>query len=249
MSDMGDNVVPRQRKHSTSTSDSFSSFPGSVDTALPALMARASIAAKQMRYFRLAAKSLSFSELLASAMRAGFTQLNADTQRKEATFQWSVGDPDLVFSVSFGEAARASIVAESSRDIIGLTLTCYSHAPCISVETNPLLINGELGHNALLFRDILLIFPDFDDLPAWSKYWQAGSEPRTSTPGTFRQEGPYDFVARFRSGGVTAASAMYRTWKLICSKRGGRFSLPAFALFISGKLRFAPTDKRTWRDV
>jgi hypothetical protein len=231
--------VPLRRKGPTSTSDSISAFPGSDDATRPALMERASIAAKQMRYFGLAAKSLTFNDLLPSAMRAGFTQLNADTQRKEVTFQWSVGEPDLIFLVSFNDAGRTSIVAQSCGDIFGLILTCYSHPPSISVETNPLLVNKELGRNALLFRDMLLIFSDFDDLPAWTKYWQTDSEPAPSTVGAFHREGILDFVARFRRGGVTVASVMCRTWKSISSRWGTRFSLPVFALLIIGKLRYA----------
>lgn len=138
---------------------------------LPALMERAWNAARQMRYFGLAAKRLSFSELLPSAKRAGFSQLNEDAQRKEATFQWSGGQPDLIFSVSLNDAARASIVAESCGDIFGLILTGYPHVPNISVETNPSLENKELGRNALLFREMLLTFSDFDGMPAWTKYW------------------------------------------------------------------------------
>ncbi|MGZ5870560.1 MAG: hypothetical protein ACXWKP_00425 [Bradyrhizobium sp.] len=166
------NVVPLQRKDPAAAGSNKGYFPGSVQNMadLPALMERASNAARQMRYFRLAAKK-SFSELLLSAKRAGFTSLYEDTQRKEATFQWSVGAPDFIFSVSLRDAARASIVAESRADIFGLILIGYSHAPSISVETNPSLGNKELGRNALLFRDMMLTFPDFDGMPAWTKYW------------------------------------------------------------------------------
>jgi hypothetical protein len=230
-------VVRLQRKNPAAIGGGNPSFIGADETTLPALMERASNAARQMRYFGLVAKRSSFSELLPSAKRAGFTLLNEDTQRKEATFQWSAGEPDFIFSVSFNDAARASIVAESCGDIFGLILTFYSHAPNISVETNPSLGNKELGRNALLFRDTLLIFPDFDDLPAWTKYWQTGSEPPVSTVGVFHREWLFDF-ARFRRGGVTAAFVMCRTWKPISSKRGSRFSLSMLALSIIGKLRF-----------
>ena len=80
------------------------------------------------------------------------------------------GEPDFMFSVSLNEATRASIVALSCGDIFGLILTGYSHVPNISVETNPSLENKELGRNALLFRDMLLTFPDFDGMPGWTKY-------------------------------------------------------------------------------
>jgi len=164
------NVVRLQCRNAAAMGGSDASSPVAVET-LPALMERASNAARQMRYFGLAAKRSSFSELLLSAKRAGFTLLNEDTQRKEAMFQWSAGEPDFIFSVSLGDATRASIVAESRGDIFGLILTGYSHVPNISVETNPSLENKELGRNALVFRDMLLTFPDFDGMPAWTKYW------------------------------------------------------------------------------
>jgi hypothetical protein len=164
------NVVRLQRRNTAAIGDSDASSPLAVET-LPALMERASNAARQMRYFGLVAKRSSFSELRPSAKRAGFTPLNEDTERKEAAFQWSAGEPDFIFSVSLNDAERASIVAESCGDIFGLILTGYSHVPNISVETNPSLENKELGRNAVLFRDMLLTFPDFDGLPAWTKYW------------------------------------------------------------------------------
>jgi hypothetical protein len=167
-----DNVVPLQRKIAASGSDAISSVPRSVEANLPALMERASNAAKQMRYFGLVVKkSASFSELLRSAKRAGFTALSEDTHREEAMFQWFASEPDFSFFVAFGDAALGSVIAESRGDILGLILTAYSQSPNISVETNPSLGNKDLGRNALLFRDILLMFPDFDDAPAWTKYW------------------------------------------------------------------------------
>jgi hypothetical protein len=163
------NVVRLQRR-GAAASDGDESSPVAVET-LAALMERASNAARQMRYFRLMAKRASFNDLLPSAKRAGFTQLVEDTQRKEAKFQWSGGEQDFIFFVSLNDSARASIVAESCGDIFGLILTGYSHVANISVETNPSLETEELGRNALMFRDMLLTFPDFDGMPAWTKYW------------------------------------------------------------------------------
>jgi hypothetical protein len=45
------------------------------------------------------------------------------------------------------------------------------------VEADPAVDDHELGHNALLFRDMLLAMPGFDDMPAWTKY------PEGSMPG------------------------------------------------------------------
>ena len=185
------------------------------ETALPNLMKRASDAGRQMRYFGLAARKSSFNELLTSAQRAGFIPLNEDMQRKEATFQWSTGEPDFIFSVSFNDVARASVIAELCGDIFGLILTSYSHAPSVSVETNPSLGNRELGRNALLFRDVLLMFPDFDDDPAWTKYL----EPHASdVGGGFHWEMIFDF-AQIQRRGVTAVSAIIsRTWRSISTQ-------------------------------
>ncbi len=205
------NVVQLQPKNAAAIGDS--SFISTDETTLPALMKRASDAGRQMRYFGLVAKRSSFSELLPSARRAGFIPLDEHTERKEVTFQWSAGEPDFIFSVSFKDAARASIVAESCGDIFGLILTGYSDVPSISVETNPSLENNELGHNALLFRDILLMFPDFDDLPAWTKC----QEPHASDAGGFHWARVSDF-ARFRRGGVPAASEICRIWQSISSQ-------------------------------
>jgi hypothetical protein len=150
------------------TSGAKAPAPGFIDSS--DLMERAEIAAKQMRYFGLVAQKSSFSELLPSAQRAGFALLHEDTKRKEAEFQWATGEPDFFFSVSFERPDRVSVIAESYGDIFGLVLVSHSHVPNISVETKPSLGKHELGRNALRFRDVLLMFPDFDSMPAWTKY-------------------------------------------------------------------------------
>ena len=192
-----------------------SSLISTDETTLPNLMKRASDAGRQMRYFGLVARKSSFYELLPSARRAGFIPLYEDRQRKEATFQWLTGEPDFIFSVSFNDVARASVIAESCGDIFGLILTSYSHAPSVSVETNPSLGNRELGRNALLFRDVLLMFPDFDDHPAWTKYL----EPHASDEGGgFHWEMIFDF-AQIQRRGVTAVSPIIsRTWRSISTQ-------------------------------
>jgi hypothetical protein len=146
--------------------------------------------------------------------RAGFISLNEDMQRKEATFQLSTGELDFIFSVSFNDVAIASVIAESCGDIFGLILTSYSHAPSVSVETNPSLGNRELGRNALLFRDVLLMFPDFDGDPAWTKCLESHA---SDVGGGFHWETIFDF-AQFRRRGATAASAISRTWRSISSQ-------------------------------
>ena len=203
----------RQRKNAAATGERSTSPNSADETTLPALMQRASNAARQMRYFGLVAKRTSFSELVPSATRAGFTLLNEDRARKEATFRWSAGEPDFIFSVSLNDAARASIVAESRGDLFGLILTGLSHAPTISVETNPAFENNALGRKALLFRDILLMFPDFDDLPAWTKC----PEPDASKVASFHWEMIFDF-ASFRRGGLAVAIELRRRLKLIASQ-------------------------------
>jgi len=191
-----------------------SSLISTDETTLPNLMKRASDAARQMRYFGLVARKSSFNDVLPSARRAGFIPLNEDTQRKEATFLWSTGEPDFTFSVSFNDVAGASVIATSRGDIFGLILTSYSHAPSVSVETNPSLGNRELGRNALLFRDVLLMFPDFDDVPAWIKFL----EPHASdVGGWFHGETIFDLV-QFRRRGAYAVSAFFRTWRSISSQ-------------------------------
>jgi hypothetical protein len=148
-------------------------FPGFIELELKSsdLVQRAEIVAKQMRYFGLAAKKLSFSELTQSAKRAGFALLKEDTERKEAGFQWATRKPDFAFSVSFEIPDRVSVIADSGAgDIFGLVLVSHSHVPNISVETKPWMGSDELGSNALRFRNSLLGFPDFDGKPAWTKY-------------------------------------------------------------------------------
>lgn len=152
-------TIPFQRKQ-----------PAAIVAFEPALMERAEIAAKQMRYFGLVARKSSFSELVPSAKRAGFALLHENAERKEAVLHWATGEPDLIFSVSFEHPTKVSVVAESCGDIFGLALLSYSHVPSISVETKPSLGSQELGRNARRFRDILLTLPDFDDVPAWTKY-------------------------------------------------------------------------------
>jgi hypothetical protein len=157
-------IVPLQRGKA--------SFPGTPEPEpkLSGLEERAANAAKQMKYFGLFAQRSSFSELLPSAKRAGFALLNEDTKRKEAAFQWGTGEPDFIFSISFEHPDRVSAIAESCSDIFGLVLASHSHTSNISIETKPWLGSHDLGRNALLFRDILLTFPDFDDVAAWTRY-------------------------------------------------------------------------------
>jgi hypothetical protein len=91
-------------------------------------------------------------------------------QNQEASFRWAAGKPDFIFSVSFKDPEAPSVIAESADDIFGLILASCSHATRISVETSPSVGNKELGRNASIFRDILLMLPDFDDMPAWTKF-------------------------------------------------------------------------------
>jgi hypothetical protein len=165
-----DNVVWLKRTNGAAFDDDVASSCVAGND-LHALMERASHAARQMRYFGLATKLFSFSELIPSAQRAGFIQVDANAERQEATFRSPAGEPDLVFSVSFSDPAKVSTVAEARSDIFGLVLTTYSHVPTISVETNPSLKNEDLGPNALPLREVLLTYPDFDNIPAWTKYW------------------------------------------------------------------------------
>ena len=194
------NVVRLQRRRAASR-EGVASLPEEIET-LPDLMERASNAARQMRYFSLAARRFSFDELASSARRAGFILVEEDPQLKEASFQWATGTSDLIFSVSFRDPARISIVAESQADIFGLILTAYSHITTISVETNPGVEDRELGHNALLFRDMLLATPGFDDMPAWTKY------PEGQMPDA-------DGLLEMWRDGVSLASVFGRAWKSI----------------------------------
>ncbi len=134
----------------------------------PDLLRRASNVAMQMRYFGLIVERSSFEELLPSAARAGFSMLGEDKGNQEVSFQWALGKPDFVFSVSFKHPA--SVVAQSLDDFLGLTLTSSSYAAGISVETNHSFGGQELGRNALALRDILLTLPDFDATPGWTKF-------------------------------------------------------------------------------
>lgn len=172
---------------------------------LPALMDRASNAARQMRYFGLAMKKFSFEQLISSASRAGFVQLGENPQFREVSFQWASGPLDLIFSISFRDPARISVVAESQADIFGLVLTSYSDVSTTSVEIKPTVAERELGPNALLFRDMLLTFPGFDDVPAWTKY------PEGHFPA------PAGLVEMWRDG-VSVASLFRRTWHALCEK-------------------------------
>jgi hypothetical protein len=134
------------------------------------LLNRATTASRQMRYFGLVARKCSFSELFPSASRAGFTLLSQDLQEKEARFRWHLGESDFIFSVSFKDPAKVSVVAESCGDILGLALVSHSHVTDISVETKPWLGSDQIGPNAIRFREILLGFPGFIATPAWANY-------------------------------------------------------------------------------
>jgi hypothetical protein len=194
------NVFRLQRKRSVIRDDD-PSHPGEIER-LSALMERASNAARQMKYFSLASKKFSFEELALSARRAGFVQVAGNPRLKEASFEWGSGHADLIFSVSFREPAKISIIAESQADIFGLILTAYGHAATVSVEINPTIEDSDLGPNAFLFRDMLLTFPDFDDMPAWAKHPE----------GYIPEAG--GLVELWRDG-VTVASVFGRTWNSI----------------------------------
>jgi hypothetical protein len=143
---------------------------GDIDASLSLLMDRASNTARQMRYFGLLAKRASYDELVPSAKRAGFFVLSEDVQNQEVWFQWASGKPDFVFLVSVKDTEAPSVVALSLGDIFGLVLTSTSRAIGISVELRPSIGPMDLGSNASLFLDILLAHPDFDDMPAWTKF-------------------------------------------------------------------------------
>lgn len=196
------NVVRLQRR-SAAVRDEDSSFPAGAE-ALSALMERASNAVRQMRYFSLAIKQFSFDELTLSARRAGFVQVDERPRGYEASFRWASGTPDLIFSVSFCDPARISIVAESQADVFGLSLTAYSDVSTVSVETNPTIEDNNLGPNARLFRDMLLTFPGFDDMPAWTKY------PEGHMPDS------RGLIEMWRDG-ISVASIFGRAWKSISS--------------------------------
>jgi hypothetical protein len=196
------NVVRLQRR-SAAVRDEDTSFPEGAE-ALSALMERASNAVRQMRYFILAIKRFSFGELTSSARRAGFVQVDERPRRDEASFRWASGTPDLIFLVSFRDPARISIIAESQADIFGLILTAYSDISTVSVETNPTIEDNNLGPNALLFRDMLLTFPGFDDMPGWIKH------PEGHVPDA------RGLIEMWRDG-VSVASVFGRAWKSISS--------------------------------
>jgi hypothetical protein len=152
------------------TNSEAPSDAGNRELFSPDLLPRVKMVGQQMRYFALVARKCSFNELFASARRAGFTLLSEDPQEKEARFRWGLSEPDFIFSVSFKDPEKVSVVAESCGDILGLVLVSHSHVADISVETKPWLGSDELGPNATRLRDILLTFPDFIATPAWSSY-------------------------------------------------------------------------------
>ena len=201
------NVVRLQRRSAAARDRAIGngdpSFPEGAE-ALSALMERTSNAVRQMRYFSLAIKQFSFDELTLSARRAGFVQVDERPRGYDASFRWASGTPDLIFSVSFCDPARISIVAESQADVFGLSLTAYSDVSTVSVETNPTIEDNSLGPNALLFRDMLLTFPGFDDMPGWTKY-----------PEGYMPEAR-GLIEMWRDG-VSVASVFGRAWKWIRS--------------------------------
>lgn len=201
------NVVRLQRRsaavRNAAIRDEDNSLPEQTEM-LSALMERASHAVRQMRYFNLAIKQFSLDQMISSARRAGFVSVEEERQRDEASFRWASGRPDLIFSVSFREPDRISIVAESQADIFGLILTAYSDDSTVSVETNPTVEDNNLGPNALLFRDMLLTFPGFDDIPAWTKYPE----------GCVREASGLFEMWR---DGVSLASVFVRAWKWVWS--------------------------------
>lgn len=149
-----DNVAPRPA-------------PASSDNSITD---RAKLVALQMRYFLLVARKCAFHEMLPSASRAGFTLLEEDAGKREARLRWAEGEPDFVFSVSYRDPDKVSVVAEARGDIAGLVLIGHSHVSDISVEMNPWLAEHELGRSAATFRDDLLALPDFVATPAWVNY-------------------------------------------------------------------------------
>jgi hypothetical protein len=199
--DASEPKVVRLQRGVVANRDEKSSHAAGIEE-LPALMERASNAARQMKYFCLAAKRFSFEELASSAVRAGFVQAAINPQSREALFKWGAGQPDLIFLVSFRDPVRVSVVAESRADVFGLVLTAYSQVASVSVEINPTAESSGLGHHALLFKEMLLTFPGFDDIPAWAKYPEGQiSEAR-------------GLVEMWRDG-VSIASVFGRTWNAI----------------------------------
>jgi hypothetical protein len=120
----------------------------------PKLVARAEIAAKQMRYFRLFSQKGSFEELPASAKRAGFEMKCEDALGKAAGFHWAADrDPDFAFFVSFGDPEAVSVSADSHGDIFGLVMTSISDIPKIIIEAKPWLVEHEFGRNGISFGE------------------------------------------------------------------------------------------------
>jgi hypothetical protein len=115
----------------------------------PKLVARAEIAAKQMRYFRLFSQRGLFVELGASASRAGFEMTHQDFFEKKAGFHWrSEADRDFRFLVSFEDPEAVTVTAESQGDIFGLIMTSVSNIPRIGIETKFSLVEDGFGENA-----------------------------------------------------------------------------------------------------
>jgi hypothetical protein len=197
------NVVRLARTSASTPRDGVASPAGIASIA--ALMERASIAVRQMKYFSLAARRFTFDELTASATRAGFIPIMNYSHPKEASFRWGAGEPDLIFTATYQDAARVSIVAETQADIFGLILTAYSQASTISVEANPMIEDKELGRNALMFRDMLLTFPGFEDVPAWTSYPEVGGAEAGG------------LVEMWRDG-VCVASVFGRAWNSISTR-------------------------------
>jgi len=201
--DVETNIVRLARSSASTPRDNTA--PPSEVANIAALMERASNAVRQMRYFSLAAKRFTFDELTSSAARAGFIAIAEYPHLNEASFQWGAGAPDLVFTAVYQGSAGASIVAETQADVFGLILTAYSQASTISVEANPTIKNKELGENAQLFRDMLLTFPGFEDVPAW-----------TSHPEVVEREAG-GLVQMWRDG-ACVASVFGRTWNSISAR-------------------------------
>jgi hypothetical protein len=203
----GDNVVTnvvRLPRKSASTLRDDTAPPEEV-ARLTALMDRVSNAVRQIRYFSLAAKRFTYDELTSSATRAGFILSAEYPQLQEASFEWGAGAADLLFTASYRDPDRASIVAQSQGDIFGLILTAYSEISTISVEINPTVEDKELGENALLFRDMVLTFPGFEDVPAWTRY------PEIAAP----EAG--GLVEMWRDG-ISLASVFGWTWSSISER-------------------------------
>lgn len=196
--------VMRLRRKSASILRNDTAPPEEV-ARLAALMDRVSSAVRQMKYFRLAATRFTHDELASSATRAGFILKAENAGLQEASFEWGAGAADLLFTASYRDPARASIIAQSQGDIFGLILIAYSDISTISVEINPTIEAGELGENALLFRDMILTFPGFEDVPAWTSY------PEIAAP----EAG--GLLEMWRDG-VSLASVVGRAWNPLADR-------------------------------